>query len=797
MHSKSVLKLAPLAFALAAIVGCSGGSSSSGGAPAAQQPATTSLNGTSSKGIVKGGLVNAYAINTDGTKGAKVASQTETDTKGKYSLTLNDAYVAGSPILIEITAQDGTLMRCDLASCGTDKNGDTIVFGQDYALDSTFSLSAILPKASGESVSVNVTPITQMGASLAIKRIKAGAKAGDAAAVANAQVKSLLDIKGDITSLPVVDITDAESVNGANADDLDYNLKAAGIVQAMRKDNSGQSVIAALTSFVDQYVNDDGLADKEDADSAKLTLQEILESAVELVEEVKKVEGVQSDREDLTKSETELKAKETDKKNNGSTEVKQGEAPDDIGSEGLQATKAFVQQIRDLANTSTLSVNQQAFADQVDMAAAAVDGDTEVVAEGLGRALAAIAEAWDAHNNPPESESGSAESPASTPEGELSVDVTPNENGTVTYTIQQTTLNIDTTDDGVDNGTDVTVSMTATDGTSFSETEEPGETEGSSESSGQATLNLVVTGSSASELLSIRIAEGSLLQGSGSYNETRTGTDGENSFSETRNESLQASLNAALNVVLSQLQPVEEGQPTVEFAGGFSFSLQGFTSNGTYTESGEHPPRDPSTGAYTYSYQYDDEYTDAFTTAGVTLSGKFSNSDGEQLLATVGVSASNFSQTCTEQYENSGSATGYYDTNPQWTYIDESDCETSESEGDFVGASLSLIFDVDLAGLDDDVNVTVNATRTGLESGTLDTTLTYAGKFLRLDYTGGDDVTISNHNNVIMTLTETEIEGEHLVSGDIKQAGEQFATVSEESSAVIVRYSDGTFESAM
>ncbi|WP_372809943.1 hypothetical protein [Litorivivens sp.] len=774
MHSKSVLKLAPLALALVTMVGCSGGGSSSGGAPAAAQPAVTNLNGTGSKGIVIGGLVNAYAINADGTKGDKVASETETDAKGKYTLTLNGSYVEGSPILVEITAKDGTLMRCDLATCGTDKEGNTVVFGQDYVLASNFSLSAVLPKASGTSISLNITPITQMGASLALKRIQAGASASDAAAVANAQVKNLLGIKGDITSLPVVDITDAESVNAAGADDLDYNLKAAGIVQAMRKGSSGQSVEAALTAFVEQYVTDDGLADKEDTESEKLTLQEILASAIELIEEVKKVEGVESDKEELSQSENELKTKESDKRTNGSTEVKQGEAPSDVGSEGLQATKGMVKQIRDLAAVAGLSVNQQAFANQVELAAESIKGDTPAAAVGLGRALGAIAEAWEARNN---AEDG--QEPNSFVADGLTVSMTESE-GKVTYTIAETTLSIDETDDGTDNPVDVVVAFTAVDGTSISETES--ESQDPYEETFDGNLDLVVSGSASTDKVAIAVTDESKFIGTADFDYRReggrveSGTD--EGFSENNRDQGQVDLNADLVIKLTQLEPSEPGAPTVSFEGRMEIDLDQFAFDETRSEEADFQNS---------TYSSEDSDSLSFNDVSFLFSGNFEDSNGESLTASFGVQGGNFSETCTWSYEQQ-----------RWMVVkDDEDCVRNETEESFADAALTLLFSVDLAESADDVSVQVNATRTSLQAGKLDIDLEYGGSLLALDYSGGNSATVSNHNNVVMTLTETESEGSTQVSGNITQNGVEYATINEESGAAIVRYTDGTFESAM
>lgn len=780
--TSSVIRFASLAVLSLGLVGCGGGGGGGG------ESAPKTLNGAGSKGIIIGGVVSAFPIDAnDGTvdRTTPLADPTETDEKGEYSLTLNGNYVDGTAVFVEITATDDTVMRCDLPNCGTD--ADPINFGEDYPLASDFSMAAVLPQAEGGSVSVNVTPLTQMGASLTLKRVKAGAKAADAAAVANAQVGNLLGIQGGLLGRPVVDLTQADAVNGASRDDLNANLIAAALVAATRNDNAGQTVEGALAAFVTQYTDDDGLADKDDDGAGngtvKVSIQEILGQALVLIKTVKEQEGVKN--EDLDQSENDLKTKEAEKAN-GSTEPKQGEAPPDVGSTGLQATKAFVKQIRDLANTATLTANQQAFADQISLVSNTLEGDTDAVVEGMGLALGVIAQAFEARN---EAAEGEEPSEFTNEELGLTVTISESDDGVVTYSIAETTITVDTTDDEIDNGTEVTLSLTAVDGSvistneSTTEVDEAGTETRTEEFDG--TLNLSLVGSVASDGVSLEIADGSAVTGSLNFEETAEEHEDESGFSDHEEGQGSLSLDADLIVVLSQLKSVEDG-PLASFEGRMELGIE-FTTNFVFSE--EVSFRDPETD--TGSYSFSDDETLTLKDFSFLLSGSFENNNGESLKASVGITAGNVTHVCDE--EGSENNAGEESTSEF-----SGSCGFEETEESFASASVTIIFELALAGVDDDVSVTANASRSGLKTGVLDIDLSYGGAQLSLDYAGGNDVTISNHNDVVMTLTETEDEaGATLISGNIVVQGEEFADISEEAGMLIVRYVDGTFESAM
>ncbi len=779
--------LLPLAIS-ATLAACGGDGGSSGGGSGSTP---SSVGGAASKGIIIGGIVNAYPINDDGSvnRDVTLADETTTAEDGSYSLTLNGNYTVGNAVYIEITAADGTLMRCDLASCGNDGEGNPVVFGETYPLANDFAMSAVLPSAGSGAVSVNVTPLTDVAAALTLKKVVAGARAADAAAAANAQIADRLGLSGELVQQPIVDITSAEAVNNADKDALTYNLKAAAVVAASKKDNPDLSLEEALETFTSQYADGNGLADKEDSESTSVTLEEILEESLALLEEVKKQEGVDEESEGLSQAETEVAAEEADAETNGSTEPSQGDVPDDVGSEGLQATKSFVQQVRDLANAGMITENQEAFADQVELAADAVSGDMEPVTEGLSQGLNAIAYAWEAYQDAVDND----ETPPTSHEQEGVIVSISNSGGVTSYSVDQdVVVTVEEEDEfGQLQLREVTVSLnlSAQDGGSMEYSDELNadstEEAWSGTESVSVSLSLAMSGSASTEQLALEIADSSSFSGSfessEDYDETNTGSgysgDWEGSARLT-------DLNASLQVVLRQLQPLEEGEPTVSFTGRLALGVDLATLAWDNDDAANW-------GGSGWSYSDNTEESVSIDGFDLTLSGEFANSDGESLAASLALAVDNFSETCNAAFSQG------YDQEQGSYYSDEESC-TEESAEDYAAANLTVIFSVDLDGVADDVKVEATASRTGLESGELSIDLSYGGNRLDLEYAGDDSVEVSNHNSVVMVLTETENDsGATLISGTISHGGTVYADVDEESGAILVRYSDGSFETVM
>jgi hypothetical protein len=746
----------PLAIS-AALVACGSDNKGSSAAP-------TTVAGASSKGIIIGGTVNAYPITNIGTvdKEISLAEPATTAEDGSYSLTLNSNYVPGTAIYVEITAGDGTLMRCDLAKCG-EKN-----FGEDYTLASGFTMSATLPQASGSSVAVNITPITDIAAKLTLKKVVSGANPSAAAAGSNAQVAGRLGIIGGLIDQPIVDITSATAVNGASQAALEYNLKSAAAVSAALKASSVPSLEEAVANFVNQF-SSVGIADREETNSDDVSLEELLEEALALLETVKTVEGVDENSSGVSSSSTSLTTAESTAQSSSNTSQSQGDVPEDVGSEGLVASKAFVKQVRNLASASVVSAKQEAFAEQIDLASEAVSADSDVVAEALGLGFHAIVGAYELYQDAPDEDK-----PSSIEVNGITVAIS-EAAGTVTLSVDDTVTMAET---------EVALKLNAADSSAINEDENESQDNGtrSVSETGNATAALTVSGSAASTAVSITINEGS-FSGALSYHNQKTETETfppGGGYSDTWDDEFTVTdIDAKLNITLAQLN----SDNNVGFTGNMALKLGELKG----TEEGS------DTNSYSYFTWEDnsnqEQYTETLMLDGfeISLSGEFSDDLGNAISASLAANIDNFKETCNQESSYSSQNGGSY------SY----ECDLNETETDYAMASLSIAFNLDIDGVNDDVKVEFNASRTGLETGDGTLNLSYGGKQLNLAYQGGNSVTLSNHNGVTMTLTETEVDDETSLTGDIKQGGSAFATISDDSGTVVIRYNDGSFETIM
>ncbi len=759
-----------LATAVASVLAaCGGGSSSGGGSSAA-----SSVNGGASKGIIIGGVVNAYAIDDSGQvdKSQTLAEPTTTADDGSYSLTLNSNY-SGGALWVEITTAEGTVMRCDLAVCQRDGNGaPTVSFGEDYPLASDFSLSAVLPEASG-SVSASITPLTSTAAALALSKVASGARPADAAAAANAQVASRFGLaSNDLTAQPIIDITSAAAVNGASKEQLDYNLKAAAAVAAALGD--GETVEQALGQFVEQYKNA-GVADYEStADDDAASIEEILQQAQVLLDKVKALDGV--DNAAVEEADTELEAETAEARNSGSDQPSQGEVPDDVGSEGLRASKQFVAQLRDLASAGLMEDDSgaRAFGEQLEMAGEVLSADAETVVEGLARALNAISYAYEAYAEAAEE---GEPAPTSYSHGDgILVTIAETAAG-VQYSVEESVLVGETS---------VAVDVVAADevASEFTETQTlDGDTE-TTESAGSISGSFTLNGSAASSTVRLAIAEDSgfsaTLHGESTFENTEVESDSGYSDDEVSHEELTVNdLEISLGMTLSQLT----GENPVSFEGLMTIDIEDFSSASDETY---HDSYDRDEG---YDFSIDQTTTSSLGGFEWLLSGRAFDQDGSELSASIALQADNFSMTCTDQRSSSS-------TSP---YQAEGECELDETEESYGAANVTVSFGLEIAGVADKIAVTASGTRSGLREAELDLELRYGGKSLTLAHVAdlseeaaeGGSVTVSNHNDVVMTLNE-DADGE--LSGVIEQDGVQYAVIDEDAGAPMVTYSDGEFE---
>jgi hypothetical protein len=779
---------------------CGGGSDSGGSVVA---PTPMNITGTASKGLILGGAVTAYLINPlNGTKGAAVGTATTDATDGTYELTLDDSY-DGEALIIEITAVDGSEMKCDLSVCLADDDDDVaITFGELYPLPTGFELSAVSSGTDSDEISINITPLTNLSTALALSKIADGADPAAAADSSNYQIADLLGLDGDVTELPIVDLTDPTAINGATAEALNANLKSAAVVEAALSDSTaGTSLEDALDSFVTQYVDSNGVADTEEGDSSSVSLEEIAEASQVLANAmVTELEGVNAEDDNIGTLNAALVAEEQAAAI-GDTVPTQGDVPDDLGSEGLIATKEFVSQVSEFSLAAQLD-GAETFENEISLAGDLASGDLDVNAEALALATAAIAEAIDYVLD---TEVPTTPYIYESEYGNITV-VIGLSGDSVTYTVDQT-LNIP---DSAGVATTSTINLVANAALTDAIVETESETDNpySWTAVGTASIDFSISGSVSTDQTSITVNDGSNVIATLTVDEEEeeVGTSViqpqmYSSYSETSSGEISLTgVDLGLSVTIAQ----EGITDPISFTGDFNIA------------------------ATLISLEYDEEYgydqtshtdngTEIINIDGLTasLSGMFSNST-DSLEASVAIAGSGIEETCTWDYGSSNTVQlddGVQDNSDNHSGSDDCDL-TGETASTYGSASINVRFSIEIDGLDD-VEVVAALERSGLESAVGSIDLTYGGN--QLDFAFDTDefidegesdstiiktmtATLTNHNDVVLTITDVETDyvtgsdqsDTFVTTGVISHEGEQFAVVSDDG---IVTFSDGTFVS--
>ncbi|XOV87146.1 MAG: hypothetical protein ACFHX7_19620 [Pseudomonadota bacterium] len=223
--------------------------------------------GTVAKGVISGGTITV----TDAS-GANVplASGGTTGAGGSYSLVFTkEAIEAGITAPLTVTITGGSSV-CDFDADGTDNDcpvgdGTFVAFGESFALPADFTMSGIiatLPPDTATSdpvVTVNVTPASDLAASLAQTSAAGSALTAEEVAAANAEVLGLIqaitgiDMSGqDLVSLPVIDLAALDTSSDA-ASDAAYGLiafAAAVVADIDAEAPDVKSVLARLKSEI-------------------------------------------------------------------------------------------------------------------------------------------------------------------------------------------------------------------------------------------------------------------------------------------------------------------------------------------------------------------------------------------------------------------------------------------------------------------------------------------------------------------------------------------------------------------
>jgi hypothetical protein len=227
----AAFRLTALSLALiAAGCGGGGGDSSSNDTGAA----TRSISGTAAKGIIKGGLVQVYALDAQGQKSATPVAIATTGSNGGFTVSLPKDLLL---FIIEVGAAPGAVIADEAT-------------GQDIPVPASLVLRNVVTLAEGaESYTGSVTPLTELAVRTA-EKASGGLNAANIA-LAKKGVRTLLGFDPE-TVIPV----NANSPDAANASDTQkiQSLLLAAISQ-MSSDGVLGCVAADIKCVVDKIAD--------------------------------------------------------------------------------------------------------------------------------------------------------------------------------------------------------------------------------------------------------------------------------------------------------------------------------------------------------------------------------------------------------------------------------------------------------------------------------------------------------------------------------------------------------------
>ncbi len=224
-----------------------------------QRRAASSVEGFAVDAQIVSGTVTIYAYK-DGVKGEVIGS-TITDEKGFYSL---DFAVPDQHILIEV------------------KGGSYIeeASGESVSLKSSQVLRAVTFYRSGTSLSLMVTPYTNLAAGLVAYKVKEGSGIENAVTEATSAISTMAGV--DVLTTVPHNITDIDNVSTTFTPELKYGFMAAAISSwtAEASVSNGADIHAiwnsiALSQVMYRDISEDGLLDGKGLDSETGTVLDL------------------------------------------------------------------------------------------------------------------------------------------------------------------------------------------------------------------------------------------------------------------------------------------------------------------------------------------------------------------------------------------------------------------------------------------------------------------------------------------------------------------------------------------
>jgi hypothetical protein len=784
----------------AILTACGGGGSSNdsgnGGGNGGSDPDPVTIeveiSGSAAKGIIQFGVVNIYGI-TDGAKDLTPLISGKTDIDGKYSLIVED-YTG--PVIVEITADTTDLDNPSQMICDVIDGCNGIAFGEAVTLTEDFSLKAIVPAvADGEEVTTNVTALTSLATAFAEDQ---GSIDEAAAQAANSQVAQIFNLTGDLTQLAVVDITDADEVIAASgAAQKSALLNAALLSAALGDAEEGTSIEEALAGIASDFIANDGqLVANESEDGTTVSLAEILDEALTLIDEP---------------SLSDVDFGNLEAETTGALVIAESQTPDETTNaepaspedqNAAQAAKNMVESVREFGLAATYDNSAEStFTDKLNLAADLVsDDDIDTILDSLGffsdvmvTAIEANLEALDEGQALTTFDYDIVEDEV---EITIPVTITSATNG-YTYSIDMIVpaTVTETVPLEIDLAGTFDLNVTETE----SETQNP---DGSNSESftfdGDASLAL--SGSISTSNVAMTINSGDIDIGLHSQEDGSWSTTTYYEESDTTTDNLQ-NFSVDLDVTLAQLT----GELPISFTGNLTLDVTDLTIEESVDYDTSCDLTDGPEGS-TYCYGENEEGTETITSGEleVSLSGNFTQ-DGESVNAGVVITVtpdvdnhqlvSDFGYSWAQYFQN--------DVHLGFVGDGHEDSElTGETEQNYVGAQFSIALEFDLAGTSEATGIVFSATRTGLEAVATSLDVRVGSNHLDVDVDiDGDDaeMTITNSNGSLLTLSETcpvDSSEECSLTGNIMIAGEEAAAIDEDTAtgSLVITYVDGSFE---
>lgn len=264
MHSGFSFKfsLAATSCAVALLVASCGGGSGDSSTPPSQPPAPTPPSGPSfslSGSAVKGVIQNGHVIVADANNPQNVLVEGQTNSSGSFALTIPaSANFHGNLVKVVVSGGSGATMTCDVPTgCGEGFN-----FGSTFPIDSSLSLSSILPTPTANSTeTVHVNMLTELSARLAGEIAGNNTSIRPADAVnASSHVANLFGLStSELDDLALIDIS-SPTDSSSESDVLRASFLNSGFLQlalsASRSNNI--SLSEALSSICEQFARNQG-----------------------------------------------------------------------------------------------------------------------------------------------------------------------------------------------------------------------------------------------------------------------------------------------------------------------------------------------------------------------------------------------------------------------------------------------------------------------------------------------------------------------------------------------------------